>query len=321
MTLEWISLFIFSTIRISTPILFVALCAVVSHKAGLLNLAAESMMLASALTGVIVSALSQNLWIGIFAGAAVSVLVALFLCFAAFIMKVDLYLMSIALNMAMSGATVFVMYLLTGVKSNTAATFKSLQMPNIHIPVIKDIPFIGSIVSGHNGFTYIAIVMIFLVWFLIYRTKLGLRMRVVGENPLAAEAVGINPRVIYTIAFSIAAFIASLGGMYLSMGYQNFFIRDITGGRGFIGMSASNIVNGNPFLSALMSLIFGLAEAVTNNIKIFIADQQLLSSLPYIITVVLIFVMSAIRTYSNRNKLRKQQMMVLNNQGDFEVVQ
>lgn len=311
MTIEWITSFLFSVLRISTPIMFVAICAVISEQTGLLNMAAESMMLASALTGVIVSALTQNLFVGIISGMVVSVLVALLLCFASFVMKVDLYLMSIALNTAMSGATVFVMYIMTGVKSNTAAAFKSLQMPDIHIPIIKDIPVIGKIISGLNGFTYIAWITVFLVWFLIYRTKLGLRMRVVGQNPSAAESVGINPRKIYTIAFSIAAAIASMGGMYLSMGYQNFFIRDISAGKGFIGMSASTIGNANPFITAIMSIVFGLSEAVTNNLKIYISDSQLLSALPYIITVVLIFLLSTWRLVQKKNKIRRTQHDVL----------
>ena len=167
--LTQIASFLYSVIRISTPIMFVALCAVISEKAGLLNMAAESMMLMSALVGVIVSAVSQSLGLGILAGAASSVAVTLFLCFATFVMKVDLYLMSIAMNLALSGATVYIMYMTTGVKSNTAATFASKVMPNIDIPVLKDIPFLGTLLSGHNGFTYIAWIMIFVVWFLHMR--------------------------------------------------------------------------------------------------------------------------------------------------------
>jgi len=97
---------------------------------------------------------------------------------------------------------------------------------------------LGRLISGHNGFTYIAFLMVFIVWFLLYRTKIGLRIRAVGQNPAAAESVGINPRLIYTLSFCMAAVIASLGGMYLSMGYQSFFIRDITGGKSAAMMGA-----------------------------------------------------------------------------------
>lgn len=308
--------FLFSIIRISTPIMFVAICAVISEQAGLLNMAAESMMLMSALIGVIMSALTQNLLIGIICGAISSVLVTLFLCFASFVMKVDLYLMSIAMNLALSGATVYIMYMTTGVKSNTAATFASKVMPNIHIPIIKGIPILGPILSGHNGFTYIAFIMVFAVWFLLFRTKVGLRIRAVGQNPQAVESVGINPRMIYTLAFCLAAVVASFGGMYLSMGYQSFFIRDITGGRGFIGMSASTIANANPGMATIVSIVFGLAEAVTNYLKIYIADTHLLSALPYIIMTIMILLLSAVRKHrrmkietENKKRLAQQEVV------------
>lgn len=145
MTIATIEAFLFSALRISTPLMYVALCAVVSQQGGLLNMAAESMMLASALMGVIASALTQNLLVGILVGAACSVLITLFLCFATFVMKVDLYLMSIAMNTALMGGTIYVMWALTGSKANTAAYYASLQMPQIQIPILKDIPFLGAV--------------------------------------------------------------------------------------------------------------------------------------------------------------------------------
>ena len=226
--IDYITNFIYSLIRIATPIIFVALSSTISQQAGLLNMAAEAMMLTSALAGVIVSALVQNVWIGILGGVLASVLLALFLCWAAFVLKVDLYLMSISLNMALVGGTVFVVYLLTGTKNTTAGVLQSLALGNVDIPIIKDIPILGAIISGHNLFTYIALAMTFVVWYLLFQTKIGLRIRASGQNPQAVESVGINPRKIYTLSFVLAAAIGSLGGMYLSMGYQAFFIRNIT---------------------------------------------------------------------------------------------
>ena len=311
MTIATIEAFLFSALRISTPLMYVALCAVVSQQGGLLNMAAESMMLASALMGVIASALTQNLLVGILVGAACSVLITLFLCFATFVMKVDLYLMSIAMNTALMGGTIYVMWALTGSKANTAAYYASLQMPQIQIPILKDIPFLGAVLSGHNGFTYIGWLMIFAVWFLIFRTKLGLRIRSVGQNPQAAESVGINPRKIYTISFVIAGLIASFGGMFLSMGYQNMFIREMTGGKGFIGMAAATIANASPVAAALISVVFGLADAVTNYSKLYITDAQVLAAMPYLITVILLFVLSAIRQKMDEKRQRKRKLAAL----------
>ena len=306
--LNYITNFIYSLIRISTPLIFVALCSTISQQAGLLNMAAEAMMLTSSLAGVMFSAMFQNVWLGILCGMACSVLLALFLCFASFVMKVDLYLMSISLNMSLVAGTVFVVYLATGTKNTTAGVIQSLSLPNVNIPIIQDIPIIGAIFSGHNLFTYIALVMVIVVWFLLFRTKLGLRIRASGQNPRAVESVGINPRKIYTLAFVLAAAIGSLGGMYLSMGYNNFFIRNMTANRGFVGMAAATIGNGMPVGATVMSFFFGLAYAITNYLKPYIVDSYFLSALPFLLIIVLYFIVSAYRSMEEERRLKVARM-------------
>lgn len=303
--LEYVTNFIYSLIRISTPILFVALCSTISQQAGLLNMAAEAMMLTSSLAGVLFSALFQNVWLGILCGMACSVILALFLCFASFVMKVDLYLMSISLNMSLTAGTVFVVYLVADNKNTTAGVVQSLSLGNINIPFVQDIPIIGAIFSGHNLFTYLALIMVVVVWFLLFKTKLGLRIRALGQNPQAVESVGISPRKIYTLSFVLAAAIGSFGGMYLSMGYNNFFIRNITANRGFIGMAAATIGNGMPVGATVMSFVFGLAYAITNYLKPYIVDSYLLSAMPFLLIIVLYFIVSAYRSREEELRLKK----------------
>ena len=314
---EYITNFIYALIRISTPIAFAALGSVISQQAGLLNMAAEAMMLTSSLAGVMFSALFHNVWLGILCGMLCSVFIALFLCFATFKMKVDLYLMSISLNMALLGGTIFVVYLATGTKNTTAGVIQSLSLGNINIPIIQNIPIIGAIFSGHNVFTYIAIVMILAVWYLLFRTKLGLRIRACGQNPSAVESVGINPRKLYTFSFVLAAAVASFGGMYLSMGYQNFFIRNITANRGFIGLAAATIGNGMPLGASIMSLVFGLAYDITNYLKPYIVDSYFLSALPYLLVVVIYFIVSGYRSGEEARKLKRaRQKLEMDQQKD-----
>ena len=297
--LDFISNFIYSVIRISTPIIYVAICSTLSAQAGLMNMAGESMMLAASLSGVIFSALFQNVWLGILAGVIVSMIITLIICFAAFVMKVDIYLMSISMNMAIGGAVIFVMWIITGTKANTAGTISSLALGNIDIPFIKEIPFLGAI-------TYIALVMTLAVWFLLFRTKLGLRMRAIGQNPKAAESVGINTKKVYTIAFLIAAAIGAFGGMYLSMGYQSFFSKGLTGSRGFIGMAAATIGNNEPFGALIMSFVFGLAYAGSNYLQPVINDAYLLMALPFILSTLIYIVISAWRSGAEERMLKKK---------------
>ncbi len=305
--MEFITNVIYSIIRISTPIIFVAICSTISAQAGLLNMAGESMMLVASLAGVIFSAMFQNVWLGILGGMLSAMVIVLIICFAAFYMKVDLYLMSISMNLAMGGGVIFVMWVLTGTKANTAGSIPSLALGNIDIPIIKDIPILGSIISGHNVFTYMAILMAVVVWFLLFKTKLGLRMRAIGENPAAAEAVGINTKRIYTIAFLIAAAIGALGGMYLSMGYQSFFSKGLTANRGFIGMAAATIGGNQPFGALLMSFVFGVAYATTNYLQPYISDAYLLQSVPFILCTVVYLVISGYRSTAETRKIRRNR--------------
>lgn len=302
---EYITNFIYSLIRIATPLIFVAIGSTISQQAGLLNIAAEAMMLTSALVGVLTSALFQNVWLGILCGMLASMAIALFLCWATFVMKVDLYLMSISLNMALIGGTIFAVYLLTGTKNTTAGVVQSLALGNVDIPILKDIPILGAVLSGHNVFTYLAFAMAFVVWFVLFRTKFGLRVRASGQNPQAVESVGIDPRKLYTAAFVIVAAISSLGGMYLSMGYQNFFIRNITANRGFIGMAAATIANGMPIGALVVSLVFGLAYAITNYLKPYIADSYFLAAMPYLLIIILYFIMSSFRMRQEAKRLKE----------------
>lgn len=306
--MEFITSVIYSIIRISTPIIFVAICSTISAQAGLLNMAGESMMLVASLAGVIFSAMFQNVWLGILGGMLSAMVIVLIICFAAFYMKVDLYLMSISMNLAMGGGVIFVMWVLTGTKANTAGSIPSLALGNIDIPIIKDIPLLGPILSGHNVFTYLAIIMAVVVWFLLFRTKLGLRMRAIGENPAAAEAVGINTKRIYTIAFLIAAAIGALGGMYLSMGYQSFFSKGLTANRGFIGMAAATIGGNQPFGALLMSFVFGIAYATTNYLQPYITDAYLLQSIPFILCTVVYMVISGYRSTAEARKIRRNRI-------------
>lgn len=309
--LIFISNFLYSLIRISTPIIFIAIASTISQQSGLLNMAGDSMMLASALTGVIFSAMFQNVWIGILAGILMSVIVTLILCWATFIMKVDLYLMSISMNMALVGGTVLVMWSLTGTKANTAGAINSLALGNIHIPFIKDIPILGNILSGHNAFTYLAIIMTALVWFLLYRTKLGLRMRAIGQNAEASSSVGINVPLTYTLAFVFVAIVSSFGGMYLSMGYQNFFARAMTANRGFIGMAAATIGNAQPFASLLTSLMFGFAYSTSNYLQTVISDAYILQSIPFVLSTIIYLAMSAWRSKAEDRQLSANKKQLL----------
>ncbi|MEI3362817.1 MAG: hypothetical protein V8R75_09835 [Oscillospiraceae bacterium] len=185
-----VATFLFSAIRVSTPLVFAAIAAVITQQAGLLNMAVESMMLSAALAGVMISGATQSAILGVLGGVFFAVLIAMVIWYSAFILKCDLYLVSISMNAGLVGGTVFVMYLATKQKANTIGFVMSQTVGTLDIPILKDIPFFGKVLSGQNLMTYVAVVAVFVTWFLIYKTKMGLRIRSVGENRVRRNPLG-----------------------------------------------------------------------------------------------------------------------------------
>lgn len=293
---------LYSVIRVSTPIIFAAMAALVSRKAGLTNMAVEGIMLISALTGVVISALTQNLALGVIAALLAGVLFAFFIAYLSLRLKADMVLTCISANLMASGLTIVVMFLASGDKG-TSSNLRSLQVPQFQIPLLSSIPFVGPVLSNHNIMTYVAFLTVFLVHFFIYKTPTGLRIRSVGENPNASESVGINVEKIQISSFVISGFIGALGGIYMSMGYVSWFARDMVAGRGFIGLSAMNLGNGSPIGSMIAAIIFGSADVASNSLQALKIPAEFVQMIPYLSTIVGLVVFSIIR----ENKARKNR--------------
>src|SRR3990172_7444326 len=201
------ALFVASVIRISTPLILPALGGLISDLAGVINISLEGIMLAAAFTGVVVSAYTQNVWIGVLAGMGAGMLISLVLAYFHLYLKTDIILAGIAINILCTGGTIFLLYILTGDKGNSS-TLASGAVPNVEIPFIKDIPVLGAIVSGHNVLTYSAFILTWLVAVVLYRTSFGVHRRAVGENPEAAASVGIDVGRTRFIALCISGWLA-----------------------------------------------------------------------------------------------------------------
>lgn len=289
-------------IKMATPLIFAALAALINRHAGMFNMGIEGMMLWASLGAVSGAHFGGNVWMGLVAGVLVGLAAGFFLAFANLSGKTDLYLTCIAFNLMAVGGTVFVMYLLTGEKSTTSNAFRSYQIPNIHIPILKDIPVLGRILSGQSLLTYVAFLCVFLVWVLLYRTRIGLRIRSVGENPKAAESVGISVTKIGYISFMISGLLTGLGGVYLSMSWVTFFMKNMVNGRGYIGLSAQNMAYGNPIGSALVSLLFGASDSTAITLKSQTNfPTEFLEMVPYLATVIAIVVTSIYRIQKQRH--------------------
>ena len=279
--------FVYSVLRLTTPILLAGLGALITDRAGVMNIGLEGIMLCAALAGVIGSAMTQNAFL---VGMALGLLMAYF----AIHLKTDMVLTGIAMNLLASGGTVFVLYAVANDKG-MSTSLKSLTMPVINIPFIQDIPVIGTVISGHNLLTYLALISVAAMWILLYKTPLGLRIRVVGENSHAAESVGIHVKRVQYIALAISGILAAMGGAYMSMGYMDKFARDMTAGRGFIALAAEALGRGTPVGTLLSSLVFGTADALGSNLQVLDIPVQFVQMLPYVFTVVGLVLYSAMK--------------------------
>jgi ABC-type uncharacterized transport system permease subunit len=290
----------YSILRVSTPILFAALGALISNKAGVVNISLEGIMLSSALGGVLVSAYSQSVILGIIGAVVVGLLLSLLLAYFALNLKTDIILTGIALNLLASGGTVFVLYLITHDKG-MSVSLASKVVPDLAIPLIKDIPVLGPILSNHNILTYVAFLSVIFMYYFLNKTSLGLRIRAVGENGQAVESVGIHVKKIQYIALLMSGFFASLGGAFMSMGYVSWFSRDMTSGRGFIALAAEAMGKGTPMGTFVASLLFGFADALSNSLQSLRVPAEFVQMIPYVVTILGLFIYSV----EQANKIKK----------------
>lgn len=295
--------FLFSVLRITAPILFAALGAVIAEKAGVVNIGLEGTMMISALFGVLFSYWAQIWLVGVIGALLIGVLLALMMGFFAFNLKTDIILTGIAVNMLGQGGTIFLLYMFTGMRGNTGALVTANTLiPVVNIPILMDIPVLGQVLSGHSVLTYLAFVFVWLLWVLLYKTSLGMNIRAVGENPDAAESVGISVSRVKYIAITLSGALAGMGGAFMSMYYSQGWNSGMVAGRGFIALAAQAMGRGEPLGTMLSSLLFGLAQALRTKVSgLQGVSSYLVSTIPYVVTIIGL-VLYAINT--NR-KLRK----------------
>lgn len=293
--------FFYSIFRVTTPILLAALGAMITSRAGVVNIGLEGIMLFSALAGVVTSAWTQSAAVGLLAAILVGVLISALMAYVMLVLRSDITLTGFAVNALGSGCTVFLLYVICNDKG-ISSSLASKVLPKVNLPLIQDIPFVGKVLSGHNIMTYVVFLLIIVIYWLVNKTPLGLRIRAVGENPHAAESVGIKVTRIQLIAMLISGVLAGMAGAYMSMGYVSWFARDMMAGRGFIALAAQQLGQGTVVGSMLASLAFGAADSLANNLQALRLPSEFVQSIPYAVTIVGLVI------YSASKKRREQRL-------------
>ncbi|NLC89480.1 MAG: ABC transporter permease [Clostridiaceae bacterium] len=298
--------FVFAIFRITAPILFAALGAIIAEKAGVTNIGLDGMMSIAALFGTLISYWTQSWLVGVLGAVLVGMVLGLMMGFFALRLRTDIILTGIAINMLGGGGTIFLLYMFTGLRGNTSSLSSSnILIPTVKIPLLKDIPVLGSILSGHAVLTYLAFILVFVVRFMLNRTSTGLNIRAVGENSNAARSVGISVKRVQYIALIMSGALAGLGGAFMSMYYSQSWNVGMIAGRGFIALAAEAMGRGQPVGAMLSSLIFGFAQALETRVSgIQGVSSFLVAAIPYLVTIIglVVFVWSSKRKADKRRR-------------------
>jgi ABC-type uncharacterized transport system permease subunit len=271
----------------SAPIIFGALSGVLCERAGVINIAIEGMLLSGAFVAAVTSSITGDYWSGIVVAMATGGLLGLLLAILAIRYLVDQIVAGFVINILAVGVT---SYIHQAVLVPRASLNAPPRVPRLEIPVLTDIPVLGPIFFQHNLFIYAAFVLVGVIWFALFKTRWGLRVRAVGEHPRAADTVGINVNFVRYRNVVLGGIVAGLGGAYFTLGSTGTFEREMTGGRGFIGLAAMIFGGWNPVGAAGSGLIFGFADAIQARaaiLKIPIPSEFLLM-LPYLVTIVVV---------------------------------
>jgi len=266
---------IWSTVRLSTPLILAALGGMFSERSGVINIALEGMMLAGAFTAAAVTFATGSPYVGLLAGMMAGMLIAAIHAVACIRYQADQVVTGTAINILMLGMPAF----LSGAFFLSSGS--TPQIPKEHL-----VPWLPII---------IAIVMVPLSWYVLYKTPFGLRLRSVGENPEAADAAGVPVARMRYAGVLLSGVLAGLGGAYLSIGQSSLFTRNMTSGRGFIALAALIFGKWRPFQTLLACLLFGFTEAVSIQmqgvVKLPSGDDipvQFIQMVPYILTIVVL---------------------------------
>jgi simple sugar transport system permease protein len=294
-----------ATLRVATPLIFASLAGLFSERSGVVNIALEGKILASAFAGAAGAYVTNSAWMGLMAGVLVSVVFAMMHAFATVTHRGDQVVSGMAINILAAGLTAALGNFWFRQGGNTPnlvdaanginARFKPIELP--FAEALADVPIIGGIyselISGHFLLVYIALAAVPLCWWVLFRTRFGLRLRAVGENPSAVDTAGISVNSMRYMALIICGVLAGLAGVYLSVAVTAQFLPNMSAGKGYMALAALIFGKWHPRGALLACLMFGILQAIADRsqgamIGSFSIPVQLVEALPYILTVILL---------------------------------
>lgn len=301
MTLLDIIALLDATVRTSTPLILAALAGLFAERSGLVDIGLEGKMLAAAFAAAVMASSTGSAWAGLGLGILVSVALALLHGYASITHRGNQVVSGLAINFLAAGLTVTLGHAWYQRGGQTPQLSGDARFEQITLPfadTLRDVPVIGPIwselISGHPILVYVAFLAVPLVSWIVYRTRFGLRLRAVGENPAAVDTAGISVAALRYGALVLAGILCGVAGAYLSVAQNAFFGRDMTAGRGYLALAALIFAKWKPWPVLFACLLFGFLEAIQSWLQgvsipgLGEIPVQFIQMLPYVMTVILL---------------------------------
>ena len=289
-----------ATLRLATPLLLACLAGLYSERAGIFDIGLEGKMLAAAFLSAAIASVTGNVWLGLLAGIGASMVLSIIHGLASITFRGNQLISGVAINFLAAGLTVVVAQSWFQQGGRTPQLAGGARFNPITLPFaerLRDVPILGDIyyelISGHTILVYVALLMVPLTWWVLYRTRFGLRLRAVGENPAAVDTAGVSVVGLRYAAVAICGVLCGIAGAYLATALQASFTKDMSAGRGYIALAALIFAKWRPWYALYSCLLFGFLQAmalrsdVVERVIGFALNAQLLDVLPFILVVVL----------------------------------
>ena len=290
-----------ASFRVCTPLIFASMAGLFAEPAGVVDIGLEGKLLMSAFIAASAASVFGSPWLGFIAGMFASSALAMIHGFASITYKGNQIVSGVAINILASGLTMILTLAwfkrggITPTLQNDER-FLSITLPGVDI--IDHIPIIGVIyrelISGHNILVYLAFVIVPIVWWVVYRTRFGLRLRAVGENPKAVDTAGLSVEGLRYRALLVGGILCGIGGAYISTAYTAQFTKEMTAGAGFIALAALIFGKWHPYKVLAACFLFAFLQALSIRLQGVVfpiigeIPVQLIDAAPYILTIILL---------------------------------
>lgn len=276
-------------IAASVPIILACMCAVISRQVSINNIAAEGLIMFGCFFGVTVSYFTGSWILAIIVAVGIGMLISAFMAWAYLKYEVNIFVLGMCINLIGTSGTRFLLQTIFKTAGNLVDE-RIVPIPRVNFSFLNDSPVLKSVLSGYTITEWLVIPVVVIIWFMLYKSVWGLRLRSVGMNEMASITAGIDVNSKKMTALVLSGACAGLAGVHLSLGYSCMFIEGMSGGRGYMGMAAMQFGGANPLWATIGCIVFGMSNSVANRLTPYGIPNQFVTMIPYVATIIVLAV-------------------------------